>query len=345
MPRSASNGLSQSFRCRFQLLGLGCLRAAMGDAPKRAYIKSIAEEKDSSLDPERFAYISDNTYTAAEVEEFTQVGEPDCHGALLATALYSSHGPRWGASLPALAVVTVDQPFACDADSARAAWPPYPLQVVTDLVPCHLKTAPSSKMFLRSFWHRAENTGVVYHDEMHVYTLARCGAALSAYPRAGPRLRPTGPPFLRAAALSDPITPQAQMATLFDLWRPRLCPVQLPAAAEPAGPALLRLRPLTAGGGRLEPGAGHLWQAGVADAAAAVWLLLGRGPGGVQGQAGAAAGHAGACCGMLRRTLVLCMGAAHAGSLPSWQAIGHIFAPSSSARGMHNPSPCAATAG
>ena len=62
----------------------------MGDVRRRAYIRSLAEEKDN-MDPQRFAYISDDTYTAAEVEEFTEVGwlggrPRDSHEGWLPTA-------------------------------------------------------------------------------------------------------------------------------------------------------------------------------------------------------------------------------------------------------------------
>lgn len=54
---------------RFQLLGLACLRAAMGDARKPSQL----EEMEKKLDAKNFAYISDDTYTASEVEAETQV--------------------------------------------------------------------------------------------------------------------------------------------------------------------------------------------------------------------------------------------------------------------------------
>ncbi|KAL4452109.1 hypothetical protein ABPG75_007771 [Micractinium tetrahymenae] len=54
---------------RFQLLGLACLRAAMGDARKPAALDEHAKK----MDPANFAYISDDTYTADEVEAQTQV--------------------------------------------------------------------------------------------------------------------------------------------------------------------------------------------------------------------------------------------------------------------------------
>ncbi|KAK9806713.1 hypothetical protein WJX72_000302 [[Myrmecia] bisecta] len=56
---------------RFQLVGIACLRAAMGDTRKRLPIK--LQDQDKDLDPQRFAYISDRTYTPEEVEEFTTV--------------------------------------------------------------------------------------------------------------------------------------------------------------------------------------------------------------------------------------------------------------------------------
>lgn len=55
---------------RFQLLGLACLRAAMGDARRPAALGGDADKK---LDPQNFAYISDDTYTAEEVEAQTKV--------------------------------------------------------------------------------------------------------------------------------------------------------------------------------------------------------------------------------------------------------------------------------
>lgn len=42
-------------------------------------------------------------------------------------------------------------------------------------MPQHLKRCPNAKMFLRSFWYRATLRQVVHADEMHIYTLARCG--------------------------------------------------------------------------------------------------------------------------------------------------------------------------
>lgn len=54
---------------RFQLLGLACLRAAMGDARKPSQL----EDMEKKLDAKNFAYISDGTYTAGEVEAETQV--------------------------------------------------------------------------------------------------------------------------------------------------------------------------------------------------------------------------------------------------------------------------------
>ncbi len=70
-------------------------------------------------------------------------------------------------------------------ETSRAAnqladpWPPRPLylaQVVAGAVPSHIKTSPSSKMFLRSFWYRGVSSDLVDKDEMHIYTLARCAA-------------------------------------------------------------------------------------------------------------------------------------------------------------------------
>lgn len=64
---------------RFQLVGIACLRAAMGDTKEKE--PKEAAESEKSLDPARFAYISDRTYSAAEVEEVTavvQASTPAC---------------------------------------------------------------------------------------------------------------------------------------------------------------------------------------------------------------------------------------------------------------------------
>lgn len=44
----------------------------MGDA--RRPLSVTAAQQDKTLDPQRFSYISDDTYTAEEVEEHTLVG-------------------------------------------------------------------------------------------------------------------------------------------------------------------------------------------------------------------------------------------------------------------------------
>ena len=64
---------------RFQLVGIACLRAAMGDTKEKEPKEKVEREK--TLDPARFAYISDRTYSAAEVEEVTavvQASTPAC---------------------------------------------------------------------------------------------------------------------------------------------------------------------------------------------------------------------------------------------------------------------------
>ena len=58
--------------CRFQLVGIGCLRAAMADVPCKVSAAGDEEEK-KALDPSKFAYISDRTYTAEQVEQMTAV--------------------------------------------------------------------------------------------------------------------------------------------------------------------------------------------------------------------------------------------------------------------------------
>ena len=57
--------------CSFQLVGLACLRAAMGDHvadlpqyPKREAASSVAKD---DMDAQRFAHISDLTYSAEQV--------------------------------------------------------------------------------------------------------------------------------------------------------------------------------------------------------------------------------------------------------------------------------------
>ena len=58
--------------CRFQLVGIACLRAAMRDSRAKGSddLDSIVT-REKLLDPQRFAYISDRTYSGAEVEELT----------------------------------------------------------------------------------------------------------------------------------------------------------------------------------------------------------------------------------------------------------------------------------
>ena len=50
--------------CSFQLIGIACLRAAMSHNQVKMPVK---ERSKKDLDPARFVYISDRTYTAAEV--------------------------------------------------------------------------------------------------------------------------------------------------------------------------------------------------------------------------------------------------------------------------------------
>lgn len=63
-------GLTAAGFCRFQLLGIACLREAMGDTRRRLPIR--LSEQDKNLDPARFAFISDRTYTVEEVEQATR---------------------------------------------------------------------------------------------------------------------------------------------------------------------------------------------------------------------------------------------------------------------------------
>lgn len=53
---------------RFQLVGIACLRTAMGDMRQPT---ALVTEK--HMDAATFAYLSDDTYTSQEVEEETQV--------------------------------------------------------------------------------------------------------------------------------------------------------------------------------------------------------------------------------------------------------------------------------
>ncbi|CAK0784974.1 hypothetical protein CVIRNUC_008179 [Coccomyxa viridis] len=54
---------------RFQLVGIACLRAAMGDVQRKRGFQD--ESLARNMSPERFAYISDSTYTAAQVVDMT----------------------------------------------------------------------------------------------------------------------------------------------------------------------------------------------------------------------------------------------------------------------------------
>ena len=52
-------------------MGIACLRAAMGDVQRK---RGFADEALArNMAPERFAYISDSTYTAAEVVDMTAI--------------------------------------------------------------------------------------------------------------------------------------------------------------------------------------------------------------------------------------------------------------------------------
>ena len=170
----------------------------MGDARK----PTALNDQDKKLDPQNFAYISDDTYTAEEVEAQTQVGpfgrslssfaraagrraarvsctvlDGRCGfpQQLCDTVWFNSLGRR--CTPPALAP-------ACGTICSPSVPPPPPplplplsppLQVIAALVPDRLKSSPNAKMFLRSFWYRATLKQVAAADEMHVYALARCG--------------------------------------------------------------------------------------------------------------------------------------------------------------------------
>lgn len=69
------------------------------------------------MDPARFSYISDQAYTAQQVQEMTAVVQKTTTEAL--------------------------------------------------------RTCPNAKMFLRSFWYRSVQMGIISQEEMHIYTLAR----------------------------------------------------------------------------------------------------------------------------------------------------------------------------
>lgn len=77
------------------------------------------------------------------------------------------------------------------------------------------------------------------------------------------------------------------------LLRACLLRLQLPAAAGPAGPRLLRLCALPDGRRRTQRQPGRVWQARVAAVTAAVWLLPGDRPGARQGAPDRDAGLAG----------------------------------------------------
>ena len=61
--------------CRFQLVGIACLRAAMGDVQRKRGFHD--DRLASNLAPDRFAYISDSTYTEAQVVDMTATVQ-DC---------------------------------------------------------------------------------------------------------------------------------------------------------------------------------------------------------------------------------------------------------------------------
>ena len=52
-------------------MGIACLRAAMGDVQRKR--GCVDEALARNMAPERFAYISDSTYTAAEVVDMTAI--------------------------------------------------------------------------------------------------------------------------------------------------------------------------------------------------------------------------------------------------------------------------------
>lgn len=82
---------------------------------------------------------------------------------------------------------------AASASCSSAERPGRPLpavQVIVGLVPERLKRSPNAKMFLRSFWFRASLKEVVHADEMHIYTLARCGGAGRGHGTGQRALRP-----------------------------------------------------------------------------------------------------------------------------------------------------------
>ena len=64
--------------CRFQLIGLACLRVAIGNAAQQT---SAMDCDDDKLHPARFASMSADTYTPEQVVEYTQVTAYDieCH--------------------------------------------------------------------------------------------------------------------------------------------------------------------------------------------------------------------------------------------------------------------------
>lgn len=171
----------------------------MGDARK----PTALDDQDKKLDPQNFAYISDDTYTVEEVEAQTQVGvagarvrrarppstrfcaPPPRRGSMqprsYCRAIHSrSQGPSAGGGgaqpapplPPRLARACV---HSSPHPPPRAAAAPRLPQIIVDMVPEHLKKAPNTKMFLRSFWYRATLKGVAHADEMHIYTLARWG--------------------------------------------------------------------------------------------------------------------------------------------------------------------------
>jgi hypothetical protein len=149
---------------RFQLIGIACLRVSMADSPLP--LPAPRRPSDKLLDADRFAHISDDTYTAAEVEAHTQVRLAASGWRNRAAYEYAARARGCSPRAPPARRPTLLPP--CPHPLSR----PAPCQAVAAAVPPAVREAPSAKMFLRSFWYRATSRGAAAADEMHVYTAA-----------------------------------------------------------------------------------------------------------------------------------------------------------------------------
>lgn len=72
---------------RFQLIGIACLRTALGDMRRPT---ALVTEK--HMDATTFAYLSDNTYNEEEVEAMTKVRSRGSREAIRGMCVFSQRG-------------------------------------------------------------------------------------------------------------------------------------------------------------------------------------------------------------------------------------------------------------